>query len=129
MLLGAHIAGAAIENSMLGAVHACANPLTAKFGIVHGVAVGLMLPHVVRFNTRDGNPYADLDPDPVHFLRLLDGLLSATRMPRSLRELSVPCDALPDLAALAATQWTANFNPRPVAAAELLEIYRQARAA
>jgi alcohol dehydrogenase len=35
---------------MLGAAHAAANPLTARFGIVHGHAVGLMLPHVVRFN-------------------------------------------------------------------------------
>ncbi len=44
MLLGAHLGGAAIEASMLGAAHSCANPLTARFGITHGVAVGLMLP-------------------------------------------------------------------------------------
>src|SRR5207247_3650855 len=50
MLLGAALAGMAIENSMLGAAHAAANPLTAHFGIVHGQAVGLMLPHVIRFN-------------------------------------------------------------------------------
>ena len=30
-LLGAHLAGAAIEASMLGAAHSCANPLTARF--------------------------------------------------------------------------------------------------
>ncbi|MEK6262480.1 MAG: iron-containing alcohol dehydrogenase, partial [Planctomycetota bacterium] len=51
MLLGSHLAGAAIENSMLGATHALANPLTAHYGITHGLAVGLMLPHVVRFNS------------------------------------------------------------------------------
>ena len=50
MLLGSHLAGAAIENSMLGATHALANPLTAHYGITHGLAVGLMLPHVIRFN-------------------------------------------------------------------------------
>ena len=50
MLIGAHLAGAAIEASMLGASHACANPLTARYQVVHGVAVGLMLPHVIRFN-------------------------------------------------------------------------------
>src|SRR5258706_13505935 len=48
MLLGAALAGMAIENSMLGAAHAAANPLTAHFGIVHGQAVGLILPHVSR---------------------------------------------------------------------------------
>src|SRR5262249_33331441 len=38
MLLGAHLAGAAIENSMLGATHALANPLSAHFDVTHGVA-------------------------------------------------------------------------------------------
>ena len=50
MQLGACFAGLAIENSMLGAAHGLANPLTAHYGIVHGQAVGLMLPHVIRFN-------------------------------------------------------------------------------
>src|SRR5256714_6007331 len=56
MQLGAAFAGLAIENSMLGAAHAAANPLTAHFGVVHGQAVGVMLPAVIRFNA------ADLDP-------------------------------------------------------------------
>ena len=50
MQLGAALAGLAIENSMLGAAHATANPLTARHGLVHGRAVALMLPHVMRFN-------------------------------------------------------------------------------
>src|SRR5260370_14308170 len=50
MQLGAYWAGLAIENSMLGAAHACANPLTANYNTEHGVAIGLMLPHVVRWN-------------------------------------------------------------------------------
>ena len=53
MLLGAAWAGTAIENSMLGAAHAAANPLTAHFGVAHGQAVGMMLPHVLRFNARE----------------------------------------------------------------------------
>jgi len=43
MLMGAALAGTAIENSMLGAAHSAANPLTAHYGIVHGQAVGMML--------------------------------------------------------------------------------------
>src|SRR5439155_9710943 len=39
MQLGAYYAGVAIENSMLGATHACANPLTARYGTTHGVAI------------------------------------------------------------------------------------------
>ena len=53
VLLGAALAGMAIENSMLGAAHAAANPLTARYGVIHGHAVGLMLPAVVRFNAQD----------------------------------------------------------------------------
>lgn len=51
MQLGACFAGMAIEASMLGAAHALGNPLTATFGVPHGQAVGLMMPHVVRFNS------------------------------------------------------------------------------
>lgn len=50
LLWGAHLAGASIEQSMLGAAHALANPLTARHGVPHGAAVLLVLPWVVRFN-------------------------------------------------------------------------------
>jgi alcohol dehydrogenase len=61
MLLGAHLAGAAIENSMLGAAHACANPLTAKYDTSHGEALAILLPHVVRWNGPvAGQRYAEL---------------------------------------------------------------------
>src|SRR5690606_489408 len=39
MQLGACFAGMAIENSMLGATHALANPLTAEYGVPHGQAI------------------------------------------------------------------------------------------
>jgi alcohol dehydrogenase len=127
MLLGAHLAGCAIENAMLGAAHATANPLTAKFEITHGVAVGLMLPHVVRFNAADGgNPYADLNPSAADLADRLERMLQLAAMPARLRDLKIPRPALADLAALAAAQWTARFNPRPVAAAQLQRIYESA---
>src|SRR5206468_7130337 len=69
MLLGAHEAGIAIEQSMLGATHACANPLTARYGTTHGIAIAAMLPHVVRWNAQYvGNRYAELlDRGPAAF--------------------------------------------------------------
>ena len=127
MLLGAHLAGVAIEKSMLGAAHACANPLTAVYGVVHGVAVGLMLPHVVRFNAAAGeNPYAELNADAEALARRIEAMLDAVGLPRRLDQCAVPEGGLTELAALAATQWTATFNPRPVDAAALLSIYRAA---
>lgn len=50
MQLGASFAGMAIESSMLGIAHSLANPLTAHLGTAHGQAVGMMMPHVIRFN-------------------------------------------------------------------------------
>jgi alcohol dehydrogenase len=128
MLLGAHLAGAAIENSMLGAAHALANGLTAVCGTVHGVAVGLMLPHVVRYNAAgpDGNPYADLEPDAERLAGRITHLLRAGGLPARLPDVGATQAQLPELAKIAAQQWTATFNPRKVGEAELLSIYRAA---
>src|SRR3954453_3835914 len=61
MQLGAYYAGVAIENSMLGATHACANPLTARYGTAHGEAIAMLLPTVVRWNEASaGDDYARL---------------------------------------------------------------------
>jgi len=127
MLLGAHLAGAAIENSMLGAAHALANPLTALAGVVHGHAVGMMLPQVVRFNSSNGQrPYADLNEDPETLARRIESMLEAGNLPRRFADAGVSPELLPDLAKMAAQQWTATFNPRKVGESELAEIYRMA---
>ncbi len=127
MLLGAHLAGCAIENAMLGAAHACANPLTAHFGVVHGHAVGLMLPHVIRYNAATGeNPYAALGLDAETLAQKIDALLKAAHLPRTFREAGADPAAIPEMAQAAAKQWTATFNPRKVGEAELAEIYRMA---
>ena len=126
MLLGAHLAGAAIENSMLGAAHALANGLTAVCGTVHGVAVGLMLPHVVRFNSQDGNPYASLNENAEQLAGRIEQLLDAGHLPRTLTEVGADAGKLDELSSIAAKQWTATFNPRKVGEAEMREIYQMA---
>lgn len=135
---GAALAGLAIEHSMLGAAHALANPLTATHGIVHGQAVGVMLPHVVRFNaTACGIHYAELlaavgraapPADAGHNLAdWIARLLAAARLRTSLPELGIATPDVPALATAAAAQWTAGFNPRPVTAADLARLYEAAR--
>ena len=137
MQLGAFYAGVAIEHSMLGAAHACANPLTARYALTHGVALAILLPHVVRWNAEDG---ADLYRDLVGALppasrpggagdRLAPRLADAGRsggFPPDLRTAGVPADDLPSLAEAAATQWTGTFNPRPFGVREALELYERA---
>jgi len=135
--LGAAWAGLAIENAMLGAAHALANPLTAAHDVVHGQAVGLMLPHVVRFNAAAGiEGYGELAaelpprPDLAPAERLaawLEGIVDRSGLARSLTELGLATADIPALAAAAAGQWTAGFNPRPVAAADLSLLYESAR--
>jgi alcohol dehydrogenase len=124
MLLGAHYAGVAIDQSMLGATHACANPLTARYGTTHGIAIAVMLPHVVRWNAQDvGNRYGELSD---RLAARLEELARAGRLPRTLREVGVSRDDMPQLAADAATQWTGTFNPRPFDASGALELYTSA---
>ena len=132
MLLGAHLAGAAIEASMLGAAHSCANPLTAHYGMVHGQAVGLMLPHVVRFN---GSSVAHLYEhlaaqaglDGVDALSdRLAALLSAAGLQSRLEACGVQRERLSQLADEAADQWTANFNPRAMDADAFRALYEAA---
>jgi alcohol dehydrogenase len=136
MLLGAHEAGIAIEQSMLGAAHACANPLTARYGTTHGVAIAVMLPHVVRWNAeRVGERYADLlaasgrdsGADPgARLAERLEELARAGALPPTLQHLGVPRTDLAALAADAATQWTGACNPRPFDAAAALALYERA---
>jgi alcohol dehydrogenase len=140
MLLGAALGGLAIENSMLGAAHAAANPLTAHFNIVHGQAVGMMLPSVVRFNAQDPTAlrlYQSLDldaadwgdgPSATTVQRLvagLDALLRLAAMPRCLADCGVTRSSIPLLAAEAAKQWTAGFNPRAVTESDFIRLYEE----
>ena len=139
MLLGAHWAGAAITASMLGATHACANPLTARYGTTHGVAIALLLPHVVRWNGAvAGARYAELLAAIGHkaaparaasaLAARLEALARSAGLPRRLADVGVPEADLPALAAEATQQWTGRYNPRPFDAAGAQEIYRAAYA-
>ncbi|MEW6207113.1 MAG: iron-containing alcohol dehydrogenase [Acidobacteriota bacterium] len=137
MQLGAYFAGMAIEHSMLGATHACANPLTAHYDTIHGVAIALLLPTVVRWNAPTvGARYAELfamtkaaegqsNGDGSESLaRRLEQLARAGNLPARLSDAGVPETDLAILAEEAASQWTGRFNPRPFDRAAALEVYR-----
>jgi alcohol dehydrogenase class IV len=138
MQIGAHFAGVAIENSMLGACHACANPLTAHYGLTHGVAIGVLLPHVIRFNAEVvGGLYGDLahevgllngdgDAAGEALAQRVTGLLRAAGLPTRLSECGVSAGIFSVLAEEADQQWTARYNPRPVSEADLRRVYEAA---
>jgi alcohol dehydrogenase len=138
MQMGAFLAGTAIENSMLGVCHACANPLTAHYGITHGLAIGIMLPHVIRYNA---SAVEHLYGDLIDEAGLANGhiavasdllaermlkLMEIAKLPRTLTACGVSRGILPVLAEEAAQQWTARFNPRPVTDREILGLLEAA---
>jgi alcohol dehydrogenase len=142
MQLAAAHAGSAIENSMLGAAHSAANPLTAHHDVIHGQAVGLMISTVIRHNAQEpdiAQIYADLaiaarlaspDQSPTEaveaLLAAIQKLLSDADMPRSLGDLNIDGTTIDVMAAEAAKQWTAQFNPRPVDESDFKAFYSSA---
>jgi len=143
MQLGAFYAGTAIELSMLGATHACANPVTARYGTTHGHAIAMLLPHVVRWNATAAEamygellhssssaliapiaPVAPTAPSSASLAARLAALAVVGNLPTTLREAGVSADDLVVLADEASEQWTGRFNPRPFDARGALEIYQ-----
>jgi alcohol dehydrogenase len=140
MQLGAAFAGMAIEASMLGAAHACANPLTAQFGVTHGQAVGLMMPHVIRFNGTQCDPlYGELIRDirgdlgsltqgeaTERLASLVTQWTSKAGLQTSLRGLKIESKDIPNLAVDATKQWTGSFNPLPISLQDFERLYENA---
>ena len=138
MQLGAHFAGMAIEQSMLGAAHACANPLTARYdlrarprardsppprrplerrrgaGSLRGAAQFAAPPRARRRCRRDARAAARRSR---RRRRAGDDAVRQRRRGERAARASPP---------QAAQQWTGTFNPRPFDAAGALEIYRAA---
>ncbi len=137
--LGAFFAGLAIETSMLGAAHALANPLTARYGVTHGQAVGMMLPEVIRFNGQQVRPgYTDLwhdaaahqglnvrrDDDTVELLAaFVRSLVAQAGLATELSQVGVDRASIPTLAVDATKQWTGTFNPRKLVEEDFRELY------
>ncbi len=125
MQLGSCFAGMAIETSMLGAAHATANPLTARHDVVHGQAVGLMLPAVIRLNGsvhgewyaelwREIEPAATADSAPERLADRVIQWLREAGLATTMSELSISSTGINELAQDALQQWTGTFNPVPL---------------
>jgi alcohol dehydrogenase len=144
MQLAAAFAGTAIENSMLGAAHSAANPLTAHYNVTHGIAVGIMLPHVIRYSAENPGArraYAELASAPELacvsegedyavevLIKQIESLLDLADFPRSLSDCGLKEKDIGTLAEEAARQWTANFNPRALTEADFRGLYSAAMA-
>jgi alcohol dehydrogenase class IV len=141
VLEGSLLAGIAFANAGVGAVHAFAYPLGGEFHLAHGLTNTLMLPYVMRYNIL-GCPHkfaqmAKAFGERVEGIselvgaeiavRYVEHLSDDLRVPRRLRDVGIPEDAIPRLAeaAMKVTRLLAN-NPRKVTLEDAVAIYKSA---
>jgi acetaldehyde dehydrogenase/alcohol dehydrogenase len=152
MANAATIAGLAFSNAFLGINHALAHAVGARFGIAHGRANGIFLPHVLRFNAAIPSKfmpapgysayvapqkYAQIawvlglggrgeDAARERLFARVDELLATVGIPRSLGELGVARPdwdaAQPGLCRAAFADPSGRTNPRMPMIAELAEL-------
>ena len=138
----ATIAGLAFSNAFVGVNHALAHAVGARFGIPHGRANGIFLPHVLRYNASIPSKFmpapgystyvapdkyaqmgwvlglggSDMDERRARLFGRIDELLDAVGMPRSLADAGVSREefdaALPDLVKGAFSDPSIRTNPR-----------------
>jgi alcohol dehydrogenase class IV len=140
MLIASNLAGLAFSLSYLGLSHATANALAKAAALTHGLAVGLMLPHVICFNAAavpeeylQIAQYIFKDQCPLDSQeaarKLADFLEQFCRnlgMPRNLRAAGIREEQIPEMAQEALAQATVKSNPRQPKLEDLLAIFRQA---
>jgi alcohol dehydrogenase class IV len=135
MLIAANLA-IAIE---LGSVHAMSHAAGAIFGIPHGVANAIHLPHVIRFNAEGGPDIADRYRDVADVLGVEAGgdvgealaehiteLVTRLGLPTRLSEVGVPESGIPDLVEGAIGDGTSFLNPREVGEEDYAVLYARA---
>jgi alcohol dehydrogenase class IV len=138
--LGAMIAGLAFSKSRLGIVHAMALPLSALFGVPHGVANAVLLPFGMEFNAMSdtegfaaiaaamGVDTAALDDEQAAATAVDAVRALATRVgaPRRMSEVGVEREAIPRMAEDAMPSAHIACNPRPIQKSDLIELYTMA---
>lgn len=135
--LGAMIAGLAFSKSRLGIVHAMALPLSALFGVPHGVANALLLPYGMRFNVEAapesyaavaealGIDTASLTVEQAASAAVTEVERIATKVgaPRRMAEVGVAREAIPQMARDAMPSAHIACNPRQIQMDDLVELY------
>lgn len=141
MAEGAMLAGIAFGNSGVAAVHALAYPLGARFHVSHGVANGLLLPHVMKCNLSSNLTryafIAEILGGQVKELTQLEAAKSGVEavkklvkdigIPYRLRDLNVPKEALEGMAVatMDVTRLLAN-NPKTLSLDDVRSIWQDA---
>jgi len=147
------LAALAFSNASVGVNHALAHAFGARFGVAHGRANALMLPHVIAYNASMPTKFrpspnqrayvapkkyaviADLlglggqtvDEKVKNLVTALEQLLDQLAVPRSIADLGISKEeferAIPDLATIAFDDPSCRSNPRLPLVSELVELF------
>jgi acetaldehyde dehydrogenase/alcohol dehydrogenase len=147
------IAAIAFSNAAVGVNHALAHAFGARFGVAHGRANALMLPHVIAYNASVPSKFmpspnqrgyvahkkyatiADLlglggstiEEKVSRLVRATEQLLDQLAIPRSIADLGISQEqfeqAMPDLAKNAFDDPSWRSNPRMPLVSELVELF------
>ncbi|WP_409292620.1 iron-containing alcohol dehydrogenase [Peribacillus sp. SCS-37] len=134
---GSLLAGMAFNNGFLGLAHAIGSALSGHCHVPHGVAIGLLLPHVVEFNS-------SMRPDKASKIAELLGekadneeqlavrasyavakLVEDIGLPTRLRDVNVPEEKLTFIARDSFQSGMMKFNPRRASESEVLELLKR----
>jgi alcohol dehydrogenase class IV len=127
---------------VLGSTHSMSHPCGGQYGVPHGVANAINLPHVIRFNARGGQDVADRYRDVSDVLGLavggsgeaigdaladhVESLTESLGLPRRLSQVGVPEDGIPGLVEGAMGDGCTLTNPREAAEEDYAELFRAA---
>ena len=124
MAYGSLLAGMALANARLGAVHGLAHPLGVRYAIPHGLVCGVLLPRVMRLNAEAaGEKYAKIErmvkKDAIEFVQELSNKVG---LPKDLSAYSIPRDAFDTIIEESMPSGSLKANPKPVTEDDLREI-------
>ena len=141
MQVAALLAGWAFSNAMVGLVHAMAHSLGAVCGIAHGLANGLLLPHVMKYNLEEvpellADIAGAMGADIAGMDSLNAGKTAVDEMQRlakkiglsqRLRDLGVEVDTLKECSELSMSDGSIIYNPKIIMdAEEVFAVYEEA---
>ena len=141
MLLGSLYAGLGLANAGVTAVHSLSYPLGGKYGVPHGLANTLLLPHVMSYNLAGAlEKFADIADamgevteglsvrDAAELaVEAVENLIEDCGICTTLEDLEIPEEEFEELGKVALTvARPLENNPRKVCLEDCVEIYRAA---
>lgn len=136
------IAASLAITTSLGITHSMSHPCGGHYGVAHGVANAINLPHSIRFNARGGSDIANRYRDVAEVLgsepggadadvgdALADRVTELTRavgLPQRLSEVGVPEEGIPLLVEGAIGDGCTLMNPRETSEEDFTELFKAA---